>query len=84
MSFFDVRRARLRPEYAGLYPAIVPGVWFSAKKLARVVGRDRKVRRSGAYGADRPLPEAHFEFRGGQRGRQYLTGEWTQRLTALI
>jgi hypothetical protein len=58
------REARLRPEHAESYPDIEPGVWTAAAGLARLVldrGLYRKV--PGARG-DRPLPEAHFEFRG--------------------
>lgn len=83
MNFFEVRRARVRPEYAELYPEIVPGVWMSAKKAAQVVRRSRKSGRSEAPGT-RVLPDLHFEFRGGSRGRQYLTGLWTQRDVVLM
>jgi hypothetical protein len=30
MDFFDVRRARVRPPFAGLYPGVLPRVWMSA------------------------------------------------------
>ena len=81
MAFFDVRRARVRPEYARLYPEIVPGVWMSARRATRLVRRQgprEECSRQGCCGG-RVLCEVHFEFRGGRSGRQYLTGEWTQR-----
>jgi len=59
-----IREARLRVEHAKSYPDIEPGVWTPAAGLARLVlerGLYRKV--PGSRG-DRPLPEAHFEFRG--------------------
>jgi len=62
-----IREARLRAEHAESYPDIEPGVWTPAAGLARLVlerGLYRKV--PGARG-DRPLPEAHFEFRGPSR-----------------
>jgi hypothetical protein len=80
MRFFDTRRARVRPEFAALYPEIVPGVWLSARQAARLVGRrgPRDVCKSGCD-RGRALCELHFEFKGGRYGRQYLTGEWTPR-----
>ena len=83
MNFFEVRRARVRAEFAAQYPEIVPGVWMSAKKAAQVVRRSRKAGQPGAVGT-RILPDMHFEFRGGRRGRQYLTGVWTQRAVVLM
>ena len=83
MNFFEVRRARVRAEFADQYPEIVPGVWMSAKKAAQLVKRGRKAARSGVPGS-RLLPDQHFEFRGGARGRQYLTGLWTARAVVLV
>ncbi|HXE57062.1 MAG TPA: hypothetical protein VNK43_03615 [Gemmatimonadales bacterium] len=58
------REARLRPEYAALYPTVTPGVWEPAGDIAlRVLlqliqqGRMASVR-------DRILNDEHFEFRG--------------------
>jgi hypothetical protein len=85
MKFFDTRRAQLRPEFAELYPEIVPGVWMGACKARRVVRR--RWARETAKGnclLDRVLCEIHFEFRGGQIGRQYLTGEYAPRATAWV
>lgn len=63
----SVREARLRPEFAGKYLGIEPGVWFSAAGLAeQLIAR---LLREGV--ADEELPQrvldpAHFEFRGGE------------------
>lgn len=85
MNFFDVRRARVRPEFAELYPEIAPGVWMSARHATRLV-RQRGPREQCNQGCarGRVLCEVHFEFRGGSRGRQYLTGTWTPRASVLI
>jgi hypothetical protein len=66
-----MREARLKPEFASLYPEIDPGVWFpaalvSARRLAR-------IRSAGDAGSlARVLDEHHFEFRG-DRPRLDLT-----------
>jgi len=64
------REARLRPEHAGFYSGIFPGIWESAAVLAdRVVAGD--LLRGVAPGwRDRVLPEEHFEFRGGTIGTE--------------
>lgn len=59
------REARLKPEYALLYPSLEPGVWQSAVTLA-----DRLLADCLLHGRDtalrgRMLLDAHFEFRGG-------------------
>ena len=58
------REARLRPEHAHLYPALMPGVWEQASALGRrllvwSLTQAKPVR----FGA-RLLPDSHFEFRG--------------------
>jgi hypothetical protein len=81
-DYFDVRRVRVRPEFAELYPEITRDVWMSASKatrLARMKGPSQYCRQHGCA-RGRVLCEVHFEFRGGRRGRQYLTGEWTPRV----
>ncbi len=66
-----MREARLKSEYASLYPEIEPGVWFpaalvSARRLAR-------IRSAGDAGSlARVLDEQHFDFRG-DRARLDLT-----------
>jgi len=66
MVFFAIRRARLRPEFAGLYPEVAPGIWLSAHATARAVRRANARRhRPAVTGGARLLPDGHFEFRGG-------------------
>jgi hypothetical protein len=79
MHLFVVRRARLRPGFARLYPELVPNVWMCASKAARLV-RSANLRkgREVVLGA-RVLSDSHFEFRGGRRSRQEVTGQWTPR-----
>jgi hypothetical protein len=61
-----LREARLRPEYAHLYPMLKPGAWESAAETADKVAATRLQQLAEAYVLhDRVLAEAHFEFRGG-------------------
>jgi hypothetical protein len=79
MNLFQVRRARVRPAFAGLYPEIVPGVWMSAKRATRLVlqrlYREPFQWQPGTRG--RVLCDEHFEFRGGRSRRH--PGNWTPR-----
>ena len=60
-----MREARLRPEYADLYPTLTPGQWEPAARVAEVVlARLLLLEISDAPLQDRVLPEEHFEFRG--------------------
>jgi hypothetical protein len=59
------REARLRPEFARLYPFLQPGAWESAAVLtdrvvARTLGRPDGMFITG----ERALDPKHFEFRG--------------------
>ncbi len=60
-----VREARLRPEFAYLYPGIQPGVWVPARLLVdrEVVRQERRRREAPAGGRMRDLNDRHFEFR---------------------
>jgi hypothetical protein len=59
------RRARLRPEYAALYPdSLWAGEWHDARWMTEMVRREAG-RSAGGVGRSRPLDEAHFEFEGG-------------------
>jgi hypothetical protein len=61
-----LREARVRPEYAHLYPMLKPGAWDSAAVTAEKVAAIRLQQLADSYVLhDRVLPEAHFEFRGG-------------------
>ena len=65
------REARLRPEYAHLYPMLKPGEWDSAAATADRVAATRLLQLEDAYVLhDRVLAETHFEFRGGTSRRQ--------------
>jgi hypothetical protein len=60
-----MREARLRPEFADLYPTLTPGHWEPAARIAEVVlARFLLSQISEAPLQDRILDERHFEFRG--------------------
>jgi len=59
------REARLRPEYAVLYPGIQAGQWESAAVLGDRVLAAGLLRGSPMSWRDRVLSAEHFEFRGG-------------------
>jgi hypothetical protein len=59
------REARLKPEYAHLYPPLQAGVWEPAGILAdRMVAWLLRERR-GYTSPERALRNEHFDFRGG-------------------
>ena len=61
-----MREARLRPEFAALYPGLTPGQWEPAARIAEAVLANVFLREIGdAPQPDTRLNEAHFEFRGG-------------------
>ncbi|HEX3234971.1 MAG TPA: hypothetical protein VHR41_12285 [Gemmatimonadales bacterium] len=63
-----MREARLRPEFAHLYPALTPGEWEPAARIAEAVLANLLLQKmTDSPSPDRLLPEAHFEFRGGAR-----------------
>jgi hypothetical protein len=71
-----VREARLRPEFAGLYPGVEPGVWERATLLADLLLAQHFLRPSPGYMlSDRVLPEEHFEFRGGEVRGLFWNGQ---------
>jgi hypothetical protein len=60
-----MREARLRPEFADLYPTLTPGQWEPAARVAEaVLARLLLLEVSEAPLQDRVLQEEHFEFRG--------------------
>ena len=65
VSSLSRRQARLRPEYAGRYPGIQPGVWESAAVLCDRVRAGGLLRGPPLGWSERALPPEHFEFRGG-------------------
>jgi hypothetical protein len=65
MSDLPAREARLRPEFAHLYPAITAGQWESAAILSdRLVSLLLRNPLSRFITTDRILPPEHFDFRG--------------------
>ena len=60
------RQARLRAEYADLYPGIAPAVWTPVERLLRqvtdLISKDRS--KSGIITGPRLLRDEHFEYRG--------------------
>ena len=70
----SIREARLKPQYAHLYPPVAAGVWTPAAEVgARMLFW--QVQRSGTVElGDRLLDGTHFEFRGG----------WTRGETAAL
>ena len=60
-----MREARLRPEFAHLYPELTPGQWEPAARIAEVVLARYLLQRMTDAPGDRALDETHFEFRGG-------------------
>jgi hypothetical protein len=64
------RQARLKPEFAHLYPGVEPDAWHAAAALADTVLACRLLRPSGGFGLnDRAMSGGHFEFRGGAAPR---------------
>ncbi|HJR17270.1 MAG TPA: hypothetical protein VJ808_10495 [Gemmatimonadales bacterium] len=61
-----VREARLRPEWASLYPGLDIGVWMIASQLVPLVLRYRLQDQPAWEFTRRILVDEHFEFRGGQ------------------
>jgi hypothetical protein len=60
-----VREARLRPEWAHLYPGLEVGVWRVAAQLVPLVLRHRLQGQPTWEFTKRILVDGHFEFRGG-------------------
>ena len=60
-----MREARLRSQFAHLYPTLTPGQWEPAARVAEaVLARLLLLEISEAPLQDRILSEEHFEFRG--------------------
>ncbi|HEX3274703.1 MAG TPA: hypothetical protein VHR43_07605 [Gemmatimonadales bacterium] len=60
-----MREARLRPEFADLYPGLTPGRWEPAARIAEAVLANVLLHEMGEAPLQGRLDEAHFEFRGG-------------------
>jgi len=60
-----IREARLRPEFAHLYPELVAGHWMPASQIgATILLAQLRSERAPSLG-ERLLDESHFDFRGG-------------------
>jgi hypothetical protein len=69
----EVRQARLRAEFAALYPGLEPGVWQDAAALAEQMLTEHLLRPSPGYMlSERVLAQEHFEFRGGDQSNRPL------------
>jgi hypothetical protein len=60
----SIREARLRPEYASLYPGVEPGVWLPATAVGQKL-LIWHLANSVTPQGERLMAEEHFEFRGG-------------------
>jgi hypothetical protein len=68
------REARLKAEFAYLYPGLKPGLWYnaawlSARQFARVPCDGQ------AASVANMVKESHFEFRGGRPRRTRKSAE---------
>ena len=66
------RQARLKPQFADLYPGVVAGEWVPAWLLAEQLMRSAEQR--GDHGPGRVCDPAHCEFRGGGKRPHELRG----------
>ena len=66
MEFHRGREARLKPEFAHLYPPLIGGRWEPAGIMAdrMVAWLLRQSNRSGYVSPHRVLRAEHFDFRG--------------------
>ncbi len=74
----SIREARLRPQYASLYPALEPGTWGPASAIGRQLLLWHLTAHSLPDG-ERLMSEEHFEFRGGTRREQGEANARTRR-----
>lgn len=66
MSAARGREARLKEQFAGLYPGIKPGIWLPVERVIRqvtdLIHQDRS--KSGVITGERLLRDEHFDYRG--------------------
>jgi hypothetical protein len=72
-----IREARLRPQYASLYPALAPGTWQAATAIGRQLLLWHLTAPALPEG-ERLMSEEHFEFRGGTSRDQSEAGARTR------
>jgi hypothetical protein len=65
-----LRQARLKREFAFLYPSLQPDVWLPAAEAAAQVLA--MLREASATFEDRVMNERHFDFRGGLPGGHHV------------
>jgi hypothetical protein len=73
-----VREARLRPEWAHLYPGLEANVWVIAAQLVPLVLRHRLHEQPTWEFTRRILVDQHFEFRGGHKRDNSWSGVLTR------
>jgi len=60
------REARLKPEFAEIYPGLEAGIWYPAGRIAEYfLSRPDEIPSATTELTNRVLDERHFEFRGG-------------------
>ena len=63
----NIREARLRPEFADLYPGVEPGVWLPATTVGQQLLLWHLATAVTPQG-ERLMGDEHFEFRGAVAG----------------
>jgi hypothetical protein len=66
------RQARLKPQFAALYPGVVAGEWMPAWLLAEQLLA--RAEREGVRPGERVCAPTHIEFRGGGKRPPELRG----------
>jgi hypothetical protein len=74
-----IREARLRPEFASLYPGVQPDVWMPASAIGQQLLLWHLTAPALPEG-ERLMADGHFEFRGGQR----RVGSWINMRTRVV
>ena len=65
MPMTFVREARLKPEFAHLYPELPAGRWMPASEVGATILMTQLKSLAPKRLGERLLPDEHFEFRGG-------------------
>lgn len=73
------RQARLRSEFAELYPAVPARIWIEASEVGASLLRWIAGGGAAPPLGSRLLPEEHFEFRGGELPRGSIGSPRTRR-----